>query len=415
MDPNDSTENPFDDDPQADEFGDDLREKIDALIGDDGEEDDAGLDAPFEDGDLPETVSPEEGAELASDARLKAKDAAKKVDAKTGKEDDAEASAAPEEKSQKPEDTDEKAKADLAEEDNAAEKGEKASDEAGDDLKAAAAADLLKDVPEAQRGEISRRLSEAETLLAPFQTEYAKAELARHGASPQDAIGRLVELNQFAQTKPDEYLAWVAREMKGDGAHEVLEGAAKHLGYKLVKDAGDGEDDDEIFLDEQTRALKKENEDLKRRLEGDGPSFGPDTPERRQQRDAQRTLQDFTTETDETGSLKRPYFNQLQPRIAAMAREHVEKTKAAVTTEDLARFYDAAMGEVRQMAGAPATSAAHDAQDVASKEKEAAAAEKAMRASKSVDGTGQGASRRPALPDDAPIEDVIRAQLAKFN
>lgn len=394
-------DNLFDEDTGADDFDAKLRDDIEALIGDDGEDDDAGLDAPMDEPDATDNrVGPEEGAELASDARMKGKTGADKVETKGGEE--------------KPEGEEADADADP----DKAEKGDKPETEekGDDDLTAKPVADLLKDVPEAQRGEIGRRLSEAEAMMAPFQTDYAKAELARHGAKPQDAMARLVELNQFAQSKPDEYLAWVASEVGGDTPHTVLEGAAKHLGYKLVKDGGEGEEDEDLFLDDTTRAIKEENERLKRQLNGDAPNFGPDTAERRAQRQAQAQLQSFLTETDEAGQPKRPYFNQLQGRITELAQTHATNTGQPVTVDDLGRFYDAAVAEAQQIAGGGNTSAAPSSESVATQnQNKAAAAERARKASKSVDGTGQGASRRPALPDNAPIEDVIRAQLSKYS
>ena len=46
-----------------------------------------------------------------------------------------------------------------------------------------------------------------------------------------------------------------------------------------------------------------------------------------------------------------------------------------------------------------------------SDKQKAAAAERAKRASTSIDGTGQGANRRPALAADADLTDVIRDAL----
>jgi hypothetical protein len=389
----DADDNIYDERPAEDGFDDKLLGDITALLEEGDEDEEGGLGAPMEEPDdkTPNTVGQEEGADLASEARIKGKP----------KADDVEA--------------DPKPKADAAEPDTKpeAKTADAAKTDTADDIKAIATADLLKDVPEAQRGEITRRLSEADAMLKPFQTEYAKAELSRHGASPQDAMSRLVELNEFAQQKPDEYLAWVATEMKADAPHEVLEGAAKLIGYKLVKDGGDEVDDE--FLDDETKAIREENARLKAQISGGTRNFGPDTQERRSARDTQHQLQGFMTETDAEGKALRPYFTQLQPRIAAMAQEQHAATQRPVTVEDLGRFYEAAVAEVQQIAGGGANPAAQAAPAASQspQDKAAAAAEKAKLASKSVDGTGQGAGRRPALPSNASIEDVIRDQLSR--
>lgn len=373
----------------------------------DDEDDDGGFDQPLDakTGDEPDVVSPEKGRDLLDDAEMA------KAKGKTAGED------APEEG--------EKPKGDDKPKDDAKPKGEDGKPAEGDDpeggkdgddkpadLKGADLNALLDGVPDDRKGEISRRLGDAERVLAPFKAH--EAELKRHGQTPEGAINRLLELNTFAQSKPDEYLAWVATQTNSE-PHKALEGAAKLLGYKLTKD-GEGDDDD-MFSDPETKALKEENDRLKAQLTGKQPGFGPDTPERQQARTVQQQLQSFVSEVDEAGQLKRPFFEQLRPRISEMATAHRNSTGNPVTTDDLQRFYDQAVTEARTAFGAPSApapqpgqgSAAQGGKPVADQIKEkAAAAQRAQKASKSVDGTGQGASRRPALSDDASLDDVIR-------
>ncbi|ANH49096.1 hypothetical protein [Tritonibacter mobilis] len=366
----------------------------------DDEDDDGGFDQPLDAkaGDEPDVVSPEKGRDLLDDAEMA------KAKGKTAGDEDAP--------------DDEKPKGDAkpkGEDDNSASddpEGDKDGDDKPADLKGADLNSLLDGVPDDRKGEISRRLGDAERVLAPFKAH--EAELKRHGQTPEGAINRLLELNTFAQSKPDEYLAWVATQTNSE-PHKALEGAAKLLGYKLTKD-GEGDDDD-MFSDPETKALKEENDRLKAQLAGKQPGFGPDTPERQQARTVQQQLQSFVSEVDEVGQLKRPFFEQLRPRISEMATAHRNSTGNAVTTDDLQRFYDQAVAEARTAFGAPSApapqpgqgSAAQGGKPVADQIKEkAAAAQRAQKASKSVDGTGQGASRRPALSDDASLDDVIR-------
>ena len=104
----------------------------------------------------------------------------------------------------------------------------------------------------------------------------------------------------------------------------------------------------------------------------------------------------------------------LKGRITEKAQAHLAATKSNVTTADLQKFYDSALEEVQTAFGVtptdPAnTSAATDAKAVADKaKKDNAAAERAQKASKTIDGgTGQRASRHPAIAKDAPLASVI--------
>ncbi|SDI70403.1 hypothetical protein [Salipiger marinus] len=384
----------FDDDIFADrdegedETSDVIRQALAAQgVDADDQDDDAGFDqAPIEDAPGDDRVPQEEGSKLASDAQLKAE---------TGGE-----GKAPKPDESKDEDAEAKAE-DAAD-------PEQTGDDAPD-LTAAPMDQLLRDVPEASRAELTRRLSDAERIMAPFQSDYARGQMERFGSTPEQMSVRLMQLAEYASTKPDEYLAWAAQEMAAspDKIGEVLGNAAKLHGFKLVKAEEEGDDD--IFADEETKALKRENADLKRRLEGGGPAFGPDTLQMQQQRDVQTALTSLVTERNPDGTLRRPHFRELEGHIARKAQAQRQQTQKAVTVEDIDRFYREAETEFRSMFGNPA---AQPQPEVAEGDKrKAAAAERAKRASTSIDGTGQGASRRPALAADADLTDVIRHAL----
>lgn len=386
-----------------------IRKAYEESMKDDGD-DDGGFDQPLDvkAAEEPDVVSPEKGRDLLDDAEMA------KAKGKAAADDGSEESEKPGEGDKPKDDAKPEGGEEKPAEDNSPEgdKGDQGGEEKPTDLKAADLNTLLDGVPDDRKGEISRRLGDADRVLAPFKAH--EAELKRHGQTPEGAINRLLELNTFAQSKPDEYLAWVATQSNSE-PHKALEGAAKLLGYKLAKDGED--DDDDMFSDPQTKALKEENARLKAQLSGNQPSFGPDTPERQQARTVQQQLQSFVSEVDEAGQLKRPFFEQLRPRISEMATAHRNGTGNPVTTDDLQRFYDQAVSEVRTAFGAPTApapqsgqgSAAQGGKPVADQIKErAAAAQRAQKASKSVDGTGQGASRRPALSDNASLDDVIR-------
>lgn len=255
---------------------------------------------------------------------------------------------------------------------------------------------LLAGIDEAKATGIRARMAAADKVMAPFRTPAAIAELQRHGTTPEAAMNRMMELNAFAQRAPDEYLAWVATEV-GNPA-EVLEKAAARLGYKIEKET----DDEDLFQDDETKAIIEENKRLKAQLSGNAPEFGPDTAQRR----AERDVQSWATETDDRGQAKRPLIGVLASAIGQKAQAHATASGRPATLADLDRFYTEAETEARALLG---VSAAPAAKPVAqAKTTDAAALDKARRASKSIDGTGQGANRRPALGPNATLDEVLQ-------
>lgn len=284
------------------------------------------------------------------------------------------------------------------------------------DLSASPLDDLLAGIDDTKRGEISRRLSAGDALTGLFKGR--EDEMKLHGVNPAQAMARMLQLNQFAQEKPNEYLAWVATEMNRDAPHTVLESAAKLLGFKLVPEAGEGDE----FEDTTVKALREENAALRR---SQAINFGPDAPQNTARMTVQQTLHAFENAVDATGQPKHPHLDMFRGQVAAKAKAHREGTGQIPTADDLSRFY----GEVEQVARAafapaaplapapaPITSAAQPAPAVAPPAQTQAAAdiEKSKAASKMLDGSGQGADRRPALPADASLRDVI-AHAIKVN
>lgn len=397
-------------DDRDDEYEEDatsaaIRAALDAqgFNDDDPEELEGGFDTDLGEGERREVVRHEDGAEMAAEARIKGD-----VEDPKKPKDEAEVEAKPEAEA---EDEPEAAEKPEGEDEKPEEPGEA---EPEVDLTALATDDLMKGVPHKTRSEIVRRIDAAEKAMAPFRKPYMQQQLERFGATPEQMAGRMADLAEFAATRPDEYIAWVATEMASapDKVPEVLNAAAERLGFKVVPNR---DDDDDLFEDERVRELREENERLKRQTMG--TSFGPDTPERMQARHAQDQLTAWQFERDETGNLRRPHFQQLEPQITQMAAARQAQLRRAITVQDLDDLYQMAAtmnGLAQPVAPAPLQSpAAQPPGAVANRiQTQAAAAEKAARASKNVDGSGQGGSRRPALASDADIGEVIRAMLS---
>lgn len=396
------------------------------------ETDSGGLDQPLETekSGHDDIVDADKGAEILSDAELGLN--------KESKTPEDEPKAGNDDKGNK-DDADEDAKTGADEANKTPGAGDKAKtedksktgeDEAGDeadrddadkaketDLTQSNVDSLLEGLPDTHKGEINRRLQAATDAMAPFDSPYIKQQMQQFGASPVEVSKRLVELASFAAEKPAEYLAWAATESAApDKMEDLLQETAKLLGFKVSKLEADAEDDD-LFDDPEKAQMKARIAELEAAQKGDGPTFGPDTPERKQGRTAQDQLDNFINERDASGQLVRPHFGLLQGRISAMAKTHVETNKTAVTPKELQQFYDTALQEAQSALGTPATptppdpstSAATPKADVADKtKKDNAAAERAQKASKTIDGgTGQSANRQPAIAKDAPLTDVI--------
>lgn len=266
-------------------------------------------------------------------------------------------------------------------------------------------AELLTGISGEQRESLTTRLRDADDLLSIFRGH--EDELAAFGTTPKQHIESLVKLNDYARRNPDKYLAWAATEIGQDGAEDLIIKAAEHLGLKVVR-----EEEDDIFEDEAVKALRAENRALKARNRDLG--FSPFEA-------APPTQTDLTAWIDAKGSdgqPLRPLFRDLEAGIERMAKAHLQQTGKPVTFDDLGRFYDQLTARLRPEPAAteqpaPQQAAAQAQKPVAGVEAKKAAdagsVERAKAASKNLDGSGHGASRRPdALSPDAPLDEVLR-------
>lgn len=284
----------------------------------------------------------------------------------------------------------------------------------GTQTAAAPAADialLLDGVDETKRTAIQARLQAGDDILQRFQGR--EAELAMHGnVTPAQAVERLLHLNEFAQAKPDEYLAWVASQMNGTAPQDVLNAAAKHLGFKLVPDIEDDPDDE--FADPEKKALKAQ---LKA-LETAKAEFGPDAPQNVAALQVSRTLHAFREAKDASGQPLHPLADKFTSEMAGKVREwRAANGDKIPTAADMSRFYfdvaPALPSSQPQPAATPAQKiAAQPAPTVPEKTQPAAPTDRTAAASKLLDGSGPGADRRPAsstLTGDA----LLRSQIAE--
>ena len=280
-------------------------------------------------------------------------------------------------------------------------------------------AQLLEGIDDTKRVAIQTRIEAGQDVLKHFAGR--EQELALHGVTtPGQAIERLLHLNEFVQSKPDEYLAWVATEMNKTAPQDILSAAAKHLGYKLVPDVEEGADDE--FDDDEKKELKAK---LKA-LQGAKEPFGPDAPKNVAAMQIARSLREFTNAKDGSGQPMHPLADKFTPEISAKVRDwRASNGNKIPSAAELSRFYfEVAPGGApapapTQPAAAPTqpaqpaqSFAAQPAASVPEKAKTAAQPDRSAAASKLLDGSGPGADRRPAsssLTGDA----LLRSQIAE--
>ena len=257
---------------------------------------------------------------------------------------------------------------------------------------------MLDGLPDDRKTALRGRIGAADEVLAIFKGH--EAELQRHGAKPADVVKRLVDLSTYAEKNPHDYLAWVATQF-GDAA-DVLGKAAEKLGLKVVPVEASAEDDP--FEDPKVKELRQELAAYRAR---ERQPIGPDSPQAR----AQSELQALAASL--------PHWQTVAPQVAALSQTHAANGTPP-TLNDIRRFYDAAV-IASGIAPPPApnpTPAAQPAPPVAQQAPTKTAAdaeriERSRKASMSLDGSGQGAGRRPALDPDASIHSVLTTLMAE--
>ncbi|MEM1149295.1 MAG: hypothetical protein AAGI03_01890 [Pseudomonadota bacterium] len=414
-----------------DDFSKALSDLIDEKVPDDfedGEGDGEGLDRALpEEQEADKIVTEAKGRRSMEDAEdevLKDRQAADK--AKKAKDDDSGG-----------EGDGEKAKAKPA--DDADKDGAKAADDADDDAAKGDDKDgktppalsdldtdaLLEGVDADKAAEINRRIAKTDGVMRLFDGH--KEDLAKHGETAEDQVRRMIEINDYAHKHPSDYLQWVADKVAGDKALDVFTEAAAKMGYELTPKTPedpltaqlakipDADLEDDEFDDATTKALKATARAAKAQAanppkpETTKPA-GPDTPENAQR----RQFDNWRHETGEDGKPKRPLLDD--PRVADLmagaAQRKMAELQRALSLDELDVIY----ADAAAVVSPPSLTAQATDDDAKDEGKEnAAQADRHIRASKSVDGSGQRAPRRPAVTTARTEEDFAKASRDLVN
>lgn len=356
-----------------------LREQIGKISAEDGDDDDGGFDAPLDDDAIEQrkVVNEEDGVKRIQEARDKKSAPEKTPKAKASDKDQA--------KDAQPAVTD-------------------------DEYTAA-----IGGLPAAVQERIKAQKADYDAVMAPFKGRERQFEAM--GIQPKDAVEWFVNVNDYAQRDPAGYMAWVVGQASGgDSAktEEVLQAAAAKLGYRVERDTGSDEDDEDEFMSDRERELLEENRRLKAAQQPQ-PQFGPDSPAEQSRRDVMAVI----SEVDAQGNPLRPHFETLQPMILEIVKRQVQETGRAMTQDDLRSAYEQAelahptTRDVALQRLIDQRSAAQAGFNVPQRgQQDAASLARAKNAStKIIDGPGQGAGPQPAAEDASlDLEAFLRKQ-----
>lgn len=257
---------------------------------------------------------------------------------------------------------------------------------------------LLDGLPDDRKASVRERIGAADEVLGIFKGR--EDALKRHGAKPADVVKRLVDLSDYAEKNPQDYLAWAAGQF--GNAAEVIGKAAEKLGLKVV--AAEPSPEDDPFEDPQVKEMRQQLAAYKAK-EAAALQIGPDSPQAKAQAELSRLAATL------------PHWTKVAPQIAALTQAHASGG-ATPTLDDIKRFYEAAVvasGITPPPQPAPPVPTTPAAQPVAPVAQQAATntaadkerQERARKASMSLDGSGQGAGRRSDLDPDASIHAVL--------
>lgn len=164
----------------------------------------------------------------------------------------------------------------------------------------------------------SKQYEAIESVLAPHRDRWA-----RDGMSEAVAIKQLVALSDYAASKPTEFIAWFASQRGID--------LGQLTGKQPEPDQGLS---DAQMKDPAVRALAQRYEVLEKKLseiQGQTEKITGSLTHKEQEaaaaqeRQNREAIQNFMSETDESGKPKRPYFSQVREMMGVL----LENGKAA--------------------------------------------------------------------------------------
>lgn len=252
--------------------------------------------------------------------------------------------------------------------------------------------------------ELSDKARFAESVSSLF-SDSDRAEMQRHGASELQAVGTLVKLNQFAQTRPAEYIKWAMQHF-GVGADQL--GLSPGHEQQKPSDAADTQALEDLLSDPNVKLLKSELDQVKARIaERDAQDAAAEQQRRQGSVNALRNaVSTFRTQLDDDGQLRYPHFDQVVRAMGALMETHPKLSQLPDSFDKMEKAYRMAVMADPELADPVIESEVSRRMTARQKQDEA---ERAKRAGGIRTPLGAPASR----PKPATLDDAISAAMSQ--
>lgn len=251
--------------------------------------------------------------------------------------------------------------------------------------------------------ELSDKARFAESVSSLF-SDSDRAEMQRHGASELQAVGTLVKLNQFAQTRPAEYIKWAMQHF-GVGADQL--GLSPGQEQK-PSDAADTQALEDLLTDPNVKLLKTELDQIKARIaDRDAQEAAAEQQRRQGSVNALRNaVSTFRSQLDDDGQLRYPHFDQVVRAMGALMETHPKLARMPDSFDKMEQAYRMAVMADPELADPVIESEVSRRLTARQKQDEA---ERAKRAGGIRTPLGAPASR----PKPASLDDAISAAMSQ--
>mgnify|MGYP003654237812 FL=1 len=252
--------------------------------------------------------------------------------------------------------------------------------------------------------ELSDKARFAESVSSLF-SDSDRAEMQQHGASDLQAVGTLVKLNQFAKSRPAEYIKWAMQHF-GVGADQL--GLSRGTEQQKPSDDADTQALEDLLTDPNVKLLKSELDQIKARIaDRDAQDFAAEQQRRQGSVNALRNaVGTFRTQLDDTGQLQFPHFDQVSRAMGALMETHPKLSQLPDSYEKMEKAYRMAVMADPELADPVIESEVSRRLTARQKQDEA---ERAKRAGGIRTPLGAPASR----PKPASLDDAIAAAMSQ--
>ncbi len=223
---------------------------------------------------------------------------------------------------------------------------------------------------------------------------------ALQGIPAQTGLQQMVAVNDLLQQDPDQGLAWLAQNFKPRDVKALLQNLAKHYEVDLSGLVAQQPYVDPV-ISQELSGLKQANAQLMQMFQGQY--------QQQYQQAAQTiagSIKAFKEAKDEGGDPKYPHYDRLENSMTAILRAGGVPKQDGSRSMELHDLYEAAMWQDPQLREESISQRAQAANQKAIEEAKAsnAIAEKAMTASRNVNGSGKSATKR----NPTELRDLIR-------